>query len=160
MTQALQEKKQRSLDSQVRLLGLAGLVPFVFLTLAVWWPGLSPFATDPLVIFRLYSLAILSFIAGALWPLGFLADMSTDKRPIRRGGLLWGAILVCLAGWGSLLLEAKVGVFVSALLFLVIWQIEQKTLLAKNYPDWYTAFRAQLTMVVAICHIGIWLTLS
>jgi len=160
MTQVLQQKKQHSLESQVRILGLTGLIPFVFFTLAVWFPALAIFDTEPLTIFRLYSVTILSFLAGALWPLGFLADLSTDKRPVRRGGLLWGSGIVCLAGWGSVMLEAKAGVFVSALLFLVIWQIEQKTLLAKNSPEWYTAFRAMLTMVVAICHIGIWLTLG
>ena len=142
------------------MLGWAGLLPFIALTLMVWFPSSWPWETSPLQVFRFYSLAILSFMAGALWPLGFLVDMSTEKRAIRRGGLLWGGILVCLAGWGSLMLDAKAGVFVSALLFLVIWQIEQKTLLAKNYPDWYTPFRAILTMVVAICHIGVWLMLS
>ena len=160
MTQKLQVKKQQSLESQVRIIGYAGLLPFVYLMLCVWWPSLSIFETPALTVFRYYSLAILSFVAGALWPLGFLADLSTDKRPVRQSGLLWGAIIVCLAGWGSLLLAGKAGVFVTALLFLVLWQIEQKTLLAKNYPTWYTDFRTLLTMVVAATHILVWLTLS
>ena len=160
MTQKLQVNIQQSLESQVRILGYLGMLPFVYFMLCVWWPSLSIFDTPALTVFRFYSLAILSFIAGSLWPLGFLADLSSPNRPVRQSGLLWGAITVCIAGWGSLLLEGKAGVFVSALLFLVVWQIEQKTLLAKNYPDWYTVLRAQLTMVVAVCHIFVWLTLS
>jgi len=160
MTQKLQDKKQQSLESQVRILGYLGLLPFVYFMLCVWWPNLSVFEMPALTIFRYYSLAILSFVAGALWPLGFLVNLSTPNRPIRQAGLLWGAITVCLAGWGSLMLAGKAGVFVSALLFLVLWQIEQKTLLAKNYPEWYTDFRTLLTMVVAATHIMVWLTLA
>lgn len=160
MTPELQNAKQHSLDSQVRILGYCGLIPFVFFAMATLLPEINPFAISALEIFRGYSLAILSFMAGALWPLGFLADLSNEKRQVRQGGLLWGAIFVSLCGWGALFLEPKAGVFVSALLFLVVWQIEQKTLLAKQYPEWYTVLRTQLTMVVAMSHIVIWLTLA
>ena len=160
MTEKLQDKNQHSLNSQVRMLGFGGLIPFIFFMLCVLIPSLNPFSVEALDVFRGYSIAILSFMAGALWPLGFLVNMSSPNRPVRQSGLLWGSIFVTIAGWGSFFLVAKAGVFVSALLFLVIWQIEQKTLLAKNYPDWYTVLRAQLTMVVAACHIFVWLTLS
>ena len=160
MTDSLQEKSQLSLDSQVRILTLAGLLPFVFFMLAVWWPSLNPFTIDAIVIFRFYSIVILSFMAGALWPLGFLADLSTDKRTVVRAGLLWGAITIALAGWGTLFLLPKVAIFVSALLFLVVWQVEIKTRLVKNYPAWYSGLRAGVTMVVAICHMAVWMTLE
>lgn len=160
MTDLLQEKSQHSLNSQARILTIAGLSPFIFFMLAVWWPAINPFTIDALVIFRFYSIVILSFMAGALWPLGFIADLSTDKRKVVRSGLLWGAISIALAGWGTLFLLPKVAIFVSALLFLVIWQIEIKTLLVKSYPQWYAGLRAGVTMVVAICHIGVWMTLT
>lgn len=157
MTESLQ---QNSLNLQARILTLSGLSPFVFFTLAVWWPAINPFAVDAVVIFRFYSIVILSFMAGALWPLGFIADLSTPKRMVVRTGLLWGAIMVALAAWGTLFLLPKVGVFVSALLFLVVWQIEIKTQLIKSYPLWYSNLRAGVTMCVAICHLGVWMTLA
>lgn len=160
MTELLQVKSQHSLDSQARILTLCGVIPFIFFGLTVWWPNLNPFEIDGLVIFRFYSIVILSFMAGALWPLGFIADLSSEKRNVVRSGLLWGAIAIALAAWGTLFLLPKVAIFVSALLFLVVWQIEVKTQLVKSYPQWYAELRAVVTMVVAVCHMAVWMTIA
>lgn len=160
MTKSLQQNSQNSLNSQVRILTISGVLPFVFFTFCVWFPQLNPFEIDAIVIFRFYSIVILSFMAGALWPLGFIADLSTDKRKVVRTGLLWGSIMIALAGWGTLFLLPKVAIFVSALLFLVVWQIENKTELVKSYPQWYASLRAAVTMAVSICHMSVWMTIA
>lgn len=148
-------------DDSVRPLILffsySALVIFVLLMLSNWFDVLN---YAPLWAFRFFSVVILSFLAGSLWGLAFVLMPQDQTFEFKRFGLIWGGLIVVLSGWGLLFVDAKVGVFITALIYLVLWQIELKTNLAKLYPEWYWVLRTKLTMGVAMCHILLWLTLS
>ena len=162
--QAKQLKNEQNIDSSLKstvyLFSFAGLIPFIYFALSAWIPQLYLFELDPVHHFRLYSVVILSFLAGMLWAFGLVANKVQGAVAIRARSLLWSAILLSLLGWGNLFIDAKAALFVGAMLFLVVWQIEQKTELARHYPVWYANMRARLSMAVAMCHFIIWLTIS
>ncbi|MDA8621906.1 DUF3429 domain-containing protein [Psychrosphaera sp.] len=149
-----------SLKSTVTLFGYGGLIPFLYFALCAWFPNLNPVGGDPLFIFRMYSAVILSFLAGSLWVFGLLAGQYQQQVKVRSRSLIWSAILLSILAWGNIFIVGKAALFVGGLLFLVVWQIEQKTELTKCYPTWYTDLRAKLSMSVAALHIIIWLTVS
>lgn len=156
----LKENIDPNLKSTVYMFSFAGLIPFVYLALSAWVPQIYLFSLDPVHHFRLYSVVILSFLAGMLWVYGLIAHKLHTAVEIRTRTLLWSGILMSLLGWGNLFIDAKAALFVGAMLFLVVWQIEQKTELARSYPLWFANMRARLSMTVAICHFIIWLTIS
>lgn len=150
------------LKSSVYLFSVAGLIPFLYLAICSWVPSLYvlDLEMDVAYVFRLYSTIILSFLAGSLWSFGLIATQLKTQVEIRSRSLIWSAIALSLLAWGNLFIPARAALFVGAMLFLVVWQIEQKTELARSYPMWYANMRARLSMAVAACHIIIWLTIS
>ena len=148
------------LKSSVLLFSYLGVLPFLYFAVCAWWPAVSLFDLDPIIIFRTYSAVILSFLAGSLWASGLFASQIQGKVQVRTRSLLWSGIILSLFTWGALFISAKAGLFVGAMLFLVVWQVEQKTELTRCYPAWYTELRAKLSMIVGALHILIWLTVS
>ncbi|GAB2997441.1 DUF3429 domain-containing protein [Psychrosphaera aestuarii] len=149
-----------SLQSTVTLFSYCGLLPFLYFAACAWFPGLNLFETEPLTVFRAYSAVILSFLAGTLWVFGLIATQYQQQVEVRSKSLIWSAIFLSVIAWGNLFIAGKAALFVAGLLFLVVWQIEQKTELTKCYPAWYTELRAKLSMIVGALHIIIWLTIS
>ncbi len=149
-----------SLKTSVLIFSYAGLLPFFYFALCSWWPELNLFEINALTIFRFYGAIILSFLAGNLWVFGLLANHIQQQHSVRTRSLIWSAIFISLLAWGNLFIPGKAALFLGALLFLVVWQVEQKTDLTKCYPAWYTDLRAKLSMSVAALHIVIWLTVS
>lgn len=143
----------------LKLTSYIAMLLFVLLTI-VNWTGLEAYSA--LWLFRLFSLASLTFIAGSLFAMALIVNLDQQQLSfeLNEKGLVWGAILVFFAGSGAVLLEPKVGLFVSGLLFLVLWQVELKSNLAKAYPDWFWQLRTQVSMVIALCHILLWMTLG
>lgn len=152
------------LKTTVHLFSIAGLIPFVYFAVCSWFPSLSIFEASSVFLFKVYAAIILSFLAGALWASGLfsqvLINSCKSKVQLRSRSLLWSGIMLSLLAWGNLFISDKAGLFVGAMLFLAVWQIEQKTELTKCYPNWYTALRAKLSMTVGALHILIWLTIS
>ena len=161
MTQeAKGEMINANLKSTVYMFSFSGLIPFIYFALTAWVPSLHVFELDPVSLFRIYSAIILSFLAGALWSFGLVAGLVQKQVEIRTRSLIWSGILLSLLAWGNLFISARAALFVAAMLFLTVWQVEQKTELSRYYPMWYANMRARLSMIVAITHIVIWLTIS
>lgn len=111
-------------------------------------------------LFRFFSLAILTFLAGTLFGLSFVVNVESESYSLNTGGLIWGAVLVLASGFGVVLLQAKVGVFVAGLLYLLLWQVELKSNLYRAYPEWFWVLRTKASMFIALCHMLLWLTLD
>lgn len=130
---------------------------FAILTILLWMP-IDDF--DALAVFRNFSALIICFVAGLLWGMAFVLNNPNSKIAFQPQGLFWGALLIFLGTVGVLFLEVKSGVFIAALLYLVLWQVENKSNLARLYPEWFWVLRTKATMIVAICHMLIWMTHS
>lgn len=141
----------------LKLLTYSTMAVFAVLTL-LNWTGLEQYSA--LWLFRFFSLAMLTFLAGSLFGLGLVVKVEGESYSLNTSGLVWGALLVLVAGFGVTLLQPKVGLFVAGLLFLVLWQVELKSNLARAYPEWFWVMRTKASMVIALCHMLLWLTLD
>ena len=99
----------------IQLLGYAGLLPFIGLTLLQLWPQFFAFI-PPFSAFQSYSQIILAFMAGVLWPV--LYQQSARLMPV------W-VVSFALVGWFSSMLSPQYQLIVLAATFLL--QAEVKT---------------------------------
>jgi hypothetical protein len=151
-------------------LSYLGLLPFLILT------GGYFFSETPWILqaFVIYSVSILSFVAGSLWqaPLNIQTKQGAkhqqnnvnqlEESTVRSQSLTqaWLVVLVTL--------PLPLGVWVSvefSLLWLAgsfVWLL----LLQKRLPSWallskeYQQMRAKITSVVLVCHFLMWAQLS
>lgn len=134
---------------QIQLLGYAGLVPFVGLTLLQLWPQFLALSL-PYSAFLSYSQIILAFMAGVLWPVLY-------QQPGRYFPL-W-VVSFALIGWFSSLLAAPDQLLMLAAAFaaLRLFEVWHHNLLA--YSPEYNRLRNHLTVVVLVCHLLYWWSL-
>lgn len=125
------------------LLGFAGLVPFVVLSLACWVVDPSWFG-DFIRGQLAYGIAILSFLGGMHWGATMLSgDLSIEQT---RRALVWGIVPPLLA-W----LSTMIGGFGFALLmagFVGAYQVDKRLYTWYRMPDWLIRLRLRLTWVV------------
>ncbi|HSG90890.1 MAG TPA: DUF3429 domain-containing protein [Pseudomonadales bacterium] len=136
-----------------RLLGVAGLLPFVATSLGLWLRDDDRF----LQVGVLYGAVILSFMGGVQW--GFALHGRDSEGAV--GRLLW-SVVPSLMAWAAVLAEdplvATLGL--AGGLFLT-WLYEQRPLLRRSLPDWYRGLRHLLTAVAVLCMLanGFWVAL-
>ncbi|MFT6344165.1 MAG: hypothetical protein ACJAWQ_001236 [Paraglaciecola sp.] len=123
----------------IKILGYAGLVPFI--TLAV----LSSVLTDNSVVvdsLALYAFGIFTFLCGAWWP---TADMHDAK--------FWRIILsniLFLIAFFTFLLLPEQWLAIGAGLFILIWAIEHFGSLIPQTPHTYGLLRMVLTIIASL----------
>jgi Protein of unknown function (DUF3429) len=125
------------------LLGYAGLVPFVLLTLGCWlvdpsWLG--AFIKGQLA----YGIAILSFLGGIHWSAALVASGLSSEQS--KKALAW-SIVPALVAWST----TMVGGFGFAVLmigFFTAYQVDKKMFAWYGLPDWFLRLRFRLTCVV------------
>lgn len=142
--------------SSVKFLSCSGLLPIVGLTV---WHFIDGAEGDALTGLRLFGTALLSFLTGCVFLAGAVFNSDEESFDFKARGALWGSVLVFSATVGCWFLAGKVGLFVLALLYLLIWQIENKTSLSRLYPQWYWEMRTKLTMAVVSVYMLVWMTL-
>lgn len=141
------------LDKTIVWLGYGGLVPFAGLALLIW---LMPTHLQPFIALALlaYGALIASFLGGLHWGTGFLMG---DAAP--RMQFVWG-VTPSLLGWLAMLLPARVGLPVLALLLLACYAVDRMTYPAVGLGRWLP-MRLQLTVVAtlscALAALGVWI---
>lgn len=143
---------QPALDSGVpltaRLLGWAGLLPFVALAAGMLFiPAVAHIAATLLAG---YAFGILCFLLGIWWGIGV---MRGDPAP-----LLWsnGLFIALFFAWA--VLHGPPFMVVAGLLFLVLLALERRLSVFKPQPAYYAALRARLSVVAAASLLlGAWL---
>lgn len=126
-------------------LGLCGLIPFLFLPVAIESNALALF--EGVSYFSQYSAIILSFLGGVLW-----FDGLTNNKPASQ---LYIAMLPSIIAWISVaFLPPLWCVMVLGIAFIALLSYEHKVV---ESIEWYTNLRKLLTSVVMGCHlIVIW----
>ena len=124
-------------------LGVIGLVPFVFLSMACWiahpeWMEGFVYAQSA------YGIAILSFLGGIHWGVALTSPELTAEQ-IKRA-LIWGVVPSMIACCSKL--QFGLGFFVLMFGFIVAHQIDKKLYVTYQMPQWFLLLRLRLTVVV------------
>jgi hypothetical protein len=126
------------------LLGFAGLIPFVVLSLGCWlvqrdWLGLLVSAQMS------YGVAILSFLGAVHWGAAMLSEeLSIDRTKL---ALLWG-VLPSLLAVGAAQLLIGIGFALITAAFVMVYLVDKRLYGWYPLPPWFLALRFQLTCVV------------
>ena len=131
----------------IKILGYAGLVPFI--TLAV----LSSVLTDNSVVvdsLALYAFGIFTFLCGAWWP-------TADMHDAKFWRIILSNILFLIAFFTFLLLPDQ-WLAIGAGLFILVWAIERFSTLIPKTSDTYSQLRMILTIVASLSMITTYLS--
>jgi hypothetical protein len=126
-------------------LGYAGLIPFMLMTLGVWFADISwmgDFVKGQLA----YGIVILSFLGGIHWGAALLSREMQELE--LRKALIWG-VTPSLIAWSATLF----GGFGFAVLmagFVAALQVDKQMYPAYGMPEWLLALRKRLTLVVLL----------
>ncbi len=121
-------------------LGLAGLLPFLVLSVSVWSPDWRALALPALLG---YSALILSFLGGVRWGRALAAD-----RPLE---YVW-AVLPSLWALAALQLPPTAGLLVLAAGFVGQWWLDGPGD-RMPAPAWFRRLRSLLSAAVLACHV-------
>ena len=127
-----------------RALGFAGLLPFYLFLAGLLWLVDYPRALSAQG-FIIYSLAILCFLAGAVW--GDARRLPSEQQTWR---LLVSNGLVIFAVVSMLTAQLVLAAFLLMLGYLALLWYERRV---DSHRDWYSAMRAQLTSGVVVAHL-------
>ena len=150
------------MNNLYKLFGYAGAVPFLVLA------GLAFYFTDApeeVLIFVVqaqvgYAAIILSFLGGIHWP------FSLQPRGKRSQGKMYGkqmsnAMLPSIFGFMALILAlsgmADIALFCCVGLFWMVYVIDQIFLSQSDFPEGYSAFRLNITLIVTIALLATYL---
>ncbi len=134
----------------VKLLAYAGLVPFVVMATLMWLidADLHPFVTLALAG---YGAAIVSFLGGIHWGIGFRNAARMHNAPLLNFG--WGVVPSLLA-WIAITMPAYAGLPLLALILIICYTVDRKTYVEAGLQEWLP-MRLRLTVVAALsCLLG------
>jgi hypothetical protein len=133
-----------ALQARARLLGYAGLIPFVAAAggLLMGPPALQALALRSLLA---YGAIILSFMGAVHWG---LAMASTRDDAVTQLSL---SVLPGLLGWVALLLPAVPACLLLLAGFTTLYWFDLRAAPRGAVPDWYPALRLPLTTGVLLC---------
>jgi hypothetical protein len=129
--------------STAKLLGYAGLIPFLTFSIGCWLP--LPYVTDPLYVLIAYAAIILSFMGAIHWG----AAMSSSGN--KRSQYLVVSVVPALAAWIALLSPAVAALMILLLGFITLFLYDRAVQRSQAFPAWYIAMRKNLTIVVTLC---------
>lgn len=124
-----------------RLLGAAGLLPFMAGAAAVWLLG--PQDRLPAAALLAYAALIASFLGGIHWGLA-MRDAPADAAQ-----LLWG-VSPSLLGWLAVLLPPRWGLLLAPATLVACYAVDRRLYLRHGLGDWL-GLRARLTGVACAC---------
>ena len=133
----------RGNENIAKILGYAGLIPFVVFSIGSWIS--LPTVSDATPILIAYAAVILSFMGAVHW--GFIMARSDGQYSIH----LIASVIPALVAWVALLTPVMSGLalLLSGFITLIIydWSVDKKL----GFPDWYVPMRIKLTLVVMLC---------
>jgi hypothetical protein len=137
----------RGVPFSARLLGWAGLLPFLALSIGMLLlPAEASIAAGLLAH---YAFGILCFLLGTWWGIGV---MRPDPSP-----LLWSNALFVVLFFARALLHGAYFMVAAALLFVLLLLLERRLPAFRRQPAYYVALRTRLSLVAAAAlMLGAW----
>ena len=136
-----------SAHQTITRLGYAGLVPFVLLAALMWLVDseLLPFVA---IALGGYAAAIVSFLGGVHWGIGF---MKGEAAP--RFHFVWG-VVPSLIAWLALMMPAYAALPLLGMVVAACYLVDSKTYPAAGLASWLP-MRLRLTIVATLsCVLG------
>ncbi|MBC7601019.1 MAG: DUF3429 domain-containing protein [Polaromonas sp.] len=124
-----------------RVLGAAGLLPFIAGAAAVWLVG--PQDRLPAAALLAYAALIASFLGGIHWGLA-MRDAPADAAQ-----LLWG-VSPSLLGWLAVLLPPRWGLLLAPATLIACYAVDCRIYRRLGLGSWL-GLRAALTVVASVC---------
>lgn len=133
----------------VRALGLAGLIPFVFLAALLWLVDSDLLAWVALALAS-YAALIASFLGGVHWGIGWVA---TKPQRALTAHFIWG-VTPSLLAWPGLLMPPFAGLVWLGLVLVLCYFVD-RLLYHRAGLDRWLGLRLQLTIVASLsCFMG------
>ena len=133
------------------LLGIAGLIPFLYGALSLWVPALaeigrawSPNHTGRALL-QIYGIVILCFMAGVIW--GFATKAEGRQAALFYGLSVIPAIFVFLTAFA----EPRPSLIILIMGFIALLAIDASAARQGLAPAWWLPLRLMLTAVVVTC---------
>lgn len=145
----------RQSEQAARILGYAGVIPFVALAGLAWLSttvGFGGVRPAILAAVAAYGAVILSFLGAVHWG----RIISTPREdPL---GSLWllASVIPSLIGWAALLLPPSAGVPLLLAGFVLAWDGDRRATASGLLPAWYGALRTRLSLLVGSSLIFVW----
>jgi hypothetical protein len=126
------------------LLGYAGLIPFVVLAAAFWWPDRVAHSFISHALSN-YAAVIISFLGAIHWGLAM-----RDTQPSTTGASVWiWGITPSLLAWMATLLTSPFDLLFMAILLWICYRVDQKRYPHHQLESWLP-MRFRLTLVASI----------
>ena len=136
-----------SIEQTIIRLGYAGLIPFILLAALMWLVDayLLPFVA---IALGGYAAAIVSFLGGVHWGIGFMKGEASPHFHI-----IWG-VVPSLVAWLALMMPAYAALPLLGLVIVACYAVDSKTYPVAGLASWLP-MRLQLTVVAtASCVLG------
>ncbi len=138
------------------LLGLFGLVPFVICALMALVLGTNSPLVEPLItIFRNYSVVILSFLGGIRW--GHALLRKHDDQSLVDNRVIFFSVVPALTAWATMFFQTTPAIAILLLAFCAQGAWDSIAAHSGGLPKWMAPLRIVLTVVVALCHMIIFI---
>jgi len=133
-------------EKTAKVLGYAGLIPFIILSIASWIE--IPYLDNAVYALITYAAIILSFMGAIHW------GMAMSKTDNKQSKYFIASVIPALAAWFSLLFTAffSLIILLTGFISLIIYDLAvEKT---QAFPGWYIPMRIRLTFIVVLSLIG------
>lgn len=133
------------------ILGLAGLLPFVYGALSVLVPGLAGLGRiwsvnhTGLALLQIYGIVILCFMAGVIW--GFATRAEGRQATLFYALSVLPAIFVFLTAFA----DPRPSLVMLIIAFLALLAVDASAARQGLAPAWWMRLRLMLTTTVVIC---------
>jgi hypothetical protein len=133
------------------ILGLAGLIPFVYGAVSLIFPATANlgFAWSPnhtgIALLQIYGIVILCFMAGVIW--GFAAKAAPEQATLFYVLSVIPAIFVFLTAFA----DPRPSLVMLIAGFVALLAIDATAARAGLAPDWWMTLRLLLTTIVVAC---------
>jgi hypothetical protein len=132
-----------NLQQLAKILGYAGLIPFIFFSVAAWVH--LPWFSNPHFVLSTYAAVILSFMGAIHW------GVAMSRESISANFELGYSVVPALLAWLALLIPALFAYWLLILCFIVLYLGDRYASNKGLLPDWYLPMRLVLTTIVTLC---------
>lgn len=139
-------------ETTAKLLGYAGLIPFVAFGTGSWIP--LPYISDAVQPLIAYAAIILSFMGAIHW------GLAMSRAHQQRSKYFIASVIPALTAWLALLLPDTPALIVLLCAFIALFTYDRAVKVSQALPDWYIPMRKKLTVVVVLCLFGALLSVA
>lgn len=134
----------------VAWLGYGGLLPFLFLALAIFVDDQhSLFFRSALIA---YGAVILSFVGALHWGFAMtLSELNHEANHHRRNACFMWSVVPTLLAWPALLLSPMLASLLLIIGFIAHQLQDSRLGASANLPAWYLPLRFRLSLIACLC---------